>query len=38
MIHAVLKDGLKLYHINQLSAEILMLCAYVYTYDPCTCV
>lgn len=31
MIYAASKGGLKLYHINQLSAEILVLFAYVYT-------
>lgn len=38
MIYSVSKDGLKLYHTNQLSADRLMLCAYIYTYDPSMCV
>jgi len=38
MINAASKDGLKVHHINQVPGEILRLCAYVHTCDPCICV
>lgn len=38
MLYSVSKDGLKLYHMNQLSADRLMLSMCIYTYDPSMCV